>query len=342
MSNWFLLLCSHGVKVVFSHQCNNLWHAERAYTTTLFCRPELLPGGAMEYKENKVRLFCFVTYSFDVFCILRCEHMIKHLTQAITPVMVSAHRLKVRSNALPTSYFIVFNTAPHNSVELCRHHYHLSITIQVYFVGAVQENVLVIQQASVLCLLHTVHCRWAGGKGNCRIRKWSTMMWKLVCGRTHQVSSWKSAYYNLFYIYFIFILLHSNTQSHCQGRGNLSATLCSPHMQKKAFGIPFYNIVFFLWNAIMVRITHFLGSSRIASAGCWQCLMRSNHLMMILQWEGNHTDFGLAYNSWYKTRNWGRGLNDLWIRLPPTSAGANSISIFFFSSNCLSVSFVII
>lgn len=55
---------------------------------------------------------------------------------------------------------IVFTTTLHTSVEPCCHH--VLIMIEVYFVRAVQENPLVIPQATMLCSLCAVH-RWCAG-----------------------------------------------------------------------------------------------------------------------------------------------------------------------------------
>lgn len=61
---------------------------------------------------------------------------------------------KVQSAALPTSYSIGFSTVLHPSAELCC--CLLFITIEVYIVGAIQENPLVISQATLQSLLHAV------------------------------------------------------------------------------------------------------------------------------------------------------------------------------------------
>lgn len=59
---------------------------------------------------------------------------------------------KVRNTAPPTFYSIVINTTPCSRAKLCRRH--LTITIKVCFVGAVQEKPLAIPEAAMFGACH--------------------------------------------------------------------------------------------------------------------------------------------------------------------------------------------
>lgn len=77
---------------------------------------------------------------------------------------------RVQSTVVPRFLFHCFQ---HTSIKLCRRR--LSITIQVFFVGPVQENPLMVPPAT--SSLHGMCHRWADDNGNCWICTYSTLQW---------------------------------------------------------------------------------------------------------------------------------------------------------------------